>query len=54
MTQGSKDYYLYACSEDDGEIWPQIIEKAYAKMYGGYGKIEGGKVAYAVMELIGG
>lgn len=30
------------------------MEKAYAKFYGSFGNIEGGKVAYAVMELAGG
>lgn len=30
------DNFVFAKSEDPEEIWPGIIEKAYAKLYGGY------------------
>ena len=33
---------LGCSSEDPNEIWPQIMEKAYAKMYGGYFSIDNG------------
>lgn len=35
-------------------MWPAIIEKAYAKLYGGYQDIEGGKVSFALQDLTGG
>jgi hypothetical protein len=31
-----------------------MIEKAYAKLYGNYKEIEGGKVSYTLQELTGG
>ena len=30
--------------EDGLELWPMVLEKAYAKMYGSYNYIEAGKV----------
>lgn len=46
--------WLLSRSEDQTELWPNILEKAYAKLYGGYDKIEGGKVSYVLAELTGG
>lgn len=34
------------------EMWPAIIEKAYAKMYGSYTAIEAGKVHLALADLV--
>ncbi len=36
------------------EMWPMVIEKAYAKFCGSYRNIEGGKVHVALAELTGG
>jgi hypothetical protein len=35
------------------EIWVQVIEKAYAKLHGGYDKIQGGDPSKAMEELTG-
>jgi len=34
------------------EMWPAILEKAYAKLYGSYEAIEAGKVHMALSDLI--
>ena len=36
------------------EIWPLLLEKAYAKMYGSYSAIEGGQVGRALEQLTNG
>jgi len=46
--------WAYVKSESGKELWPMILEKAYAKMYGSYNNIEGGKVQYALADLTGG
>lgn len=48
------DKLLLGQSEDENELWPAMIEKAYAKLYGSYKEIEGGKVSYVLAELTGG
>lgn len=48
------NYWLFGRCEDEKELFCNIIEKAYAKLYGGYNKIVGGKVALALADLTGG
>jgi WXG100 family type VII secretion target len=42
-----------ATSTDEKELWPSIVEKAYAKWKGGYSEIDGGVPTKAMRELTG-
>jgi hypothetical protein len=46
--------WLFCKSESGTELWPMVLEKAYAKFYGTYSDIEAGKVQYALADLTGG
>jgi hypothetical protein len=48
--------YVQVGGNSDGnkEIWPLLIEKAYAKMYGSYPNIDGGLVDEALADLTNG
>jgi hypothetical protein len=49
-----KDGIEYASARDDKQLWPQVLEKAYAKWKGGYENIgEGGEAKDALMALTG-
>ena len=36
------------------ELWPMVLEKAYAKLNGSFNFIEAGKVQYALSDMTGG
>jgi len=41
----ANDKWTFAQGGNDGkEIWPMVLEKAYAKFYGTYNYIEAGKI----------
>ena len=48
---GDKDHG--STSEDNKELWPSIMEKAYAKWKGGYDQVDGGFQGRALEELTG-
>ena len=39
---------------DNKELWPILLEKAYAKKYGSFENIEGGYTSFALSELTNG
>ena len=43
----------FASSEDENEIWCILLEKAWAKLYGSYRRMEGGDTAFAASHLSG-
>ncbi|KXZ50588.1 hypothetical protein GPECTOR_16g763 [Gonium pectorale] len=44
----------FACSAVVGELWPSLLEKAYAKVHGSYYALAGGSVTEALVDLTGG
>ena len=61
QVSNNNTYYCYARSKDQSEVWPAVIEKAYAKWrtgtssdYPDMSKIAGGFAPSACTELIGG
>lgn len=45
---------MFGSSEYKDELWVSIVEKAYAKLNGGYAPIARGKMHIAMSELTGG
>ena len=53
----SKTYKKWIMSEPSrqkGEIWPMVLQKAYAKAHGGYHRILMGKMSHVLRDLTGG
>ena len=50
----SDNQWLFGRCEDPKQLFCNIIEKAYAKLHGGYQNIVGGKVALALADMTGG
>ncbi|AAZ13590.1 calpain, putative [Trypanosoma brucei brucei TREU927] len=41
------------CIDDPGELWPSLLQKAYAKLYGSYASITGGDTLLALQNFTG-
>ena len=56
MCRDQKHAFVRLTTDEHGvrEIWPLLIEKAYAKLYGSYSAIEGGLVEKALEALTNG
>lgn len=52
--EGDDSHYNMCISDNYAELWPTIMEKAYAKKYGSFDNIEGGWVQFALADLTGG
>lgn len=50
---GNKEWCFVKGGAGD-ELWPMVLEKAYAKMYGNYNYIEAGKVHSALSDMTDG
>jgi hypothetical protein len=53
-THSGKHKLIFASGEDHKEIWPMVVEKAFAKQAGSYEAISGGQVSAALEMLTGG
>ena len=45
---------LYAKGEDESQVWPYVMEKAYAKLHGKYELLKQDSIDYALTDLTGG
>jgi len=45
---------IYGHCSDPAEMWLPLLEKAYAKINGGYFKLDGGSMTEALVDLTGG
>jgi hypothetical protein len=54
MVDAAAKKFYFVQSEKENELWPSIIEKAYAKFHCNYTKLESGFMHIALEELTGG
>jgi len=54
VTDGGNSKFAFCNSKNGDELWPTILEKAYAKKFGSYSIIWGGHIDRALDDLVGG
>lgn len=53
LSDGSVVVYPVFCATPDRQLWPALIEKAYAKAHGSYTHLSGGLIAEGLHDLTG-
>lgn len=53
-TKVFKKWIMSEPSRNSGEIWPMVLQKAYAKAHGGFHRILMGKISHVLRDLTGG
>lgn len=54
LDESDNQRLAFTSSSNAGELWPSLMEKAYAKIHGSFFALEGGSVGDILVDLTGG